>query len=209
MENREKWRISIEELQESYITDKEIFECYLYTNRKYFVEQTLLNSLSLKEVKEFLSPLYAERNILLEKIEKEQKRFWKLNSISKYFIECLNYGDRVEELEKLLVVFNTHLYTRFPSKSIYKKPYKKIDINAIAISEVIWIYTRIPSNLRRNFKCPLHREKTWSFKIYEATNSFYCFGCNKWWNAINFIAEIENTSTKEAFKKFIQYFNLI
>jgi DNA primase len=95
-----------------------------------------------------------------------------------------------------------------PSKKSYKKEFKKININDIPIIQVIWKYIKLPANLYRNIKCPLHNEKTWSFKIYKDTNSFYCFGCWKGWNAINFISEIENIDTKEAYKRFIDLFNL-
>jgi DNA primase len=68
------------------------------------------------------------------------------------------------------------------------------------------MYMKVPYNINRNCRCPLHKEKSWSFRIYKNTNSFYCFWCHKWWNIINFISEIENISNNEAFKKIISMY---
>lgn len=45
--------------------------------------------------------------------------------------------------------------------------------------------------------CPFHNERTPSFCIYTATNSFYCFGCQRGGNVINFIRELEGLSFRE------------
>jgi len=44
---------------------------------------------------------------------------------------------------------------------------------------------RVGKNLKG--LCPLHQEKSPSFYVYPETNSFYCFGCNKGGNIINFM----------------------
>ena len=40
--------------------------------------------------------------------------------------------------------------------------------------------------------CPFHNEKTPSFTVYPATQSFYCFGCGAGGDAITFLKKIEN-----------------
>jgi len=197
---------------------KEIEEKYLDSNSKYYIEQKLLNILSIKEIQEFILPKYKEYKALNINIGKEvrenQNKYSNLDELSKYFIELLvkqeNWWDKLEELENILKTFNTHLYSRLPSKRKYTKEFSKIDINVIPIKEVISKYIKLPSNLRRNFKCPFpdHKDKTASFKIYEHTNSFYCYWCTRGWNSVNFISYMENITTKEWFKKFIEYFNL-
>lgn len=196
--------------------DKEAKQKYLEKNSIYFIENTLFNSLSVEEISDFVSPLHKEYKILDKEIKSEikkiQNKYKNLDELEKYFIELLvkleNWWDRLEELEDTLKAFNTHLYTRLPSNKSYNKEFKKININDIPITQVIWKYIKLPDNLNRNIKCPLHNERTWSFKIYKDTNSFYCFWCWKGWGSINFISEIENISTKEAFKRFIEMFNL-
>lgn len=40
--------------------------------------------------------------------------------------------------------------------------------------------------------CPFHSEKTGSFTVFPATDSFYCFGCRKAGDVITFVREMEN-----------------
>ncbi len=61
------------------------------------------------------------------------------------------------------------------------------------IEEVISQYVvlkRAGSNL--NGLCPFHSEKTPSFTVFKATNSYYCFGCGSGGDVITFIMKVEN-----------------
>lgn len=184
---------------------------YLNNNTSNNIKYKLLKNISKKEIEYFIIPLYKEFNEIKKIIDKEVsivKKDNKLNNLEKKFLELLIkleiWWNRLDELENILDLFNRLLVSKkIPKKSNFNK---KIDIKDIPISQVIWRYIKLPNNLKRNIRCPLHKEKTWSFKIYQNTNSFYCFWCGKWWNSINFISEVENISTKEAFKKFIEYF---
>ena len=55
---------------------------------------------------------------------------------------------------------------------------------------------RAGSNLKG--LCPFHSEKTPSFTVYPAENSFYCFGCGVGGNAITFIRKRENLDYPDA-----------
>ena len=55
---------------------------------------------------------------------------------------------------------------------------------------------RAGSNLRG--LCPFHSEKTPSFTVYPADNSFYCFGCGSGGDAITFIRKRENLDYPDA-----------
>ena len=46
--------------------------------------------------------------------------------------------------------------------------------------------------------CPFHSEKTPSFTVYPADNSFYCFGCGVGGDAITFIKKIEHLDYPDA-----------
>jgi len=48
-------------------------------------------------------------------------------------------------------------------------------------------------------KCPLHEEKTPSFRIYPA-NNFYCYGCGKGGNVITYVMILHDLSFVEALK---------
>ncbi len=46
--------------------------------------------------------------------------------------------------------------------------------------------------------CPFHGEKTASFSVAPDKGIYYCFGCHKGGNAVNFMMEIENLSYPDA-----------
>jgi len=52
-------------------------------------------------------------------------------------------------------------------------------------------------------RCPFpeHKDLRPSFTIYKKTNSYYCFGCNRGGNAINFIKDFYGVSKKEALER--------
>ena len=52
--------------------------------------------------------------------------------------------------------------------------------------------------------CPFHYEKTPSFTVYPATQSFYCFGCGAGGDAITFLKKIENLDYLDAVKTLAQ-----
>ena len=52
--------------------------------------------------------------------------------------------------------------------------------------------------------CPFHNEKTPSFTVYPATQSFYCFGCGAGGDAITFVKKSENLDYLDAVKTLAQ-----
>lgn len=46
--------------------------------------------------------------------------------------------------------------------------------------------------------CPFHSEKTPSFTVFTASNSFYCFGCGAGGDAITFVRRMENLEYPDA-----------
>ncbi len=56
--------------------------------------------------------------------------------------------------------------------------------------------------------CPFHNEKTASFSVSPAKNIFYCFGCHKGGNSVNFIMEHEQMSYVEALKYLAQKYHI-
>jgi len=49
--------------------------------------------------------------------------------------------------------------------------------------------------------CPLHGEKTPSFTVYKAKNSFYCFGCGVGGDAAEFLMKLHGIGFPEALKR--------
>jgi hypothetical protein len=51
------------------------------------------------------------------------------------------------------------------------------------------------------------RENTPSFKVYEDTNTFKCFGCGKGSRAVNFVAEMDRCTAEKAALKILGLFS--
>lgn len=58
---------------------------------------------------------------------------------------------------------------------------------------------RAGSNFKAN--CPFHNEKTPSFMVNPARQSYHCFGCGEGGNAISFVMSYENLPFPDAIKK--------
>lgn len=75
-------------------------------------------------------------------------------------------------------------------------------LSATDIVELIGSYVplkRAGSQFRAN--CPFHHEKTPSFYVNPARQSFHCFGCGKGGDAISFVRDHENLPFMEAVRK--------
>ena len=68
----------------------------------------------------------------------------------------------------------------------------------------------VPVQINRNVNCPLpmHDDKTASFKYYQNTDSFWCFGCGKGGTVIDFIATLHGETPLDACKRLDVDFGL-
>ncbi len=80
------------------------------------------------------------------------------------------------------------------SKETIEQVLMRNDIETLISSYVS--LKRAGSNLKG--LCPFHSEKTPSFTVYPADNSFYCFGCGAGGDAISFIRKRENLDYPDA-----------
>lgn len=67
----------------------------------------------------------------------------------------------------------------------------------VSIADVASYFLSIET-FRRNIPCPFHEDKSPSFKIYEKSNRFVCFGCGVRGSPIDFVMKYQNCSFKEA-----------
>lgn len=70
----------------------------------------------------------------------------------------------------------------------------------LSTKEVISFYG-VDINSRGFAKCPFHREKTASFKVYDGDRGYHCFGCGKTGDVIKFVQEYFSMSFMESIKK--------
>lgn len=182
---------------------------YMKKNTRWKLERELLDSFQKKDLKSFIDVAYKEymKISLPYKYILDTKKFRegyeKLWEIGKYLQQQYSYhfewGKELEMHKNFLDKLKANYKEKYISQWRYQR--EKFDVASLSIEEVISKYISLPKNLRRNIRCPLHSDKTASFRVYPDTQSFYCFWCHKGWNAVNFVSEIENISLKEAFKK--------
>lgn len=87
------------------------------------------------------------------------------------------------------------MYVNYPDELI-----EEVRLNN-DILEVIGEYVKLDKKGKDYFGlCPFHREKTPSFSVAPAKQMFYCFGCGKGGNVIQFIMYAENLDFVEAVK---------
>lgn len=72
----------------------------------------------------------------------------------------------------------------------------------VSIEDVAQTYN-IETQTYRNINCPFpdHEDSTPSFKLYEYSNSYHCFGCKKSGDVIGLVAEMEQIRQIDAAKK--------
>jgi len=69
-------------------------------------------------------------------------------------------------------------------------------VKKISLIEVIKYYDIKIS--KRYILCPFHEEKTPSARLYEETNTGYCFGCHKLFDSIEIVKKMENLDFEKA-----------
>jgi DNA primase len=69
----------------------------------------------------------------------------------------------------------------------------------VSIAHVIGEYVMLrPVSNRLIGRCPFHDDRDPSFVVYPPTRSFYCFGCGKHGDVVNFVMAIADITLREA-----------
>ena len=192
--------------------EKKYFEKY----NTWRIEEEFLYSLSKEDLKDLINSTNKSylKNYMPYVFTLSRKSFkpWydNLNRFDKYFIEQMEYYfNWWQELEKTKIFLDRlkRFYKINYEEENKFRNFKKFDVNSVPIIDVLSSYMKIPNNLTRNCPCPLHKEKTGSFRIYKNTQSYFCFGCKSWWWIVEFVSEIENITKKEAYKKLAKLYS--
>ena len=88
-----------------------------------------------------------------------------------------------------------------------------VSCNDIPLGEIISKYSTIEGEIQERdgykIKCPLHPDNSPSFKVYESTNTFHCFGCGKSGGPVDFVRMIKSLANNRDAEFFInQDFNI-
>lgn len=79
----------------------------------------------------------------------------------------------------------------------------------ISITEVVQEYVTLKKmGLYLKGRCPFHHERTGSFTVSPHREIFYCFGCHKGGDVVNFIAAVEHCTPLEAVKYLSERYNI-
>lgn len=87
-------------------------------------------------------------------------------------------------------------------KEISPQTKKKIILEQVSIMDVLSHY-KIEHATKMICPFPDHNDGIASFVIYAETNSFYCFGCNRGSNVIDFVMMMEGCSFVQAIDKLM------
>lgn len=81
---------------------------------------------------------------------------------------------------------------------------------SVSITDVVQSYGLDLKPAGKNYKalCPFHTEKTPSFFIKPESDSFACYGCNKFGDVFTFVQNMENIGFVEAMNLIIEKFNI-
>lgn len=152
-----------------------------YKKPKYTMEELVK---IFPEIRDSISEILKERIECLEK-DKDNKKIkrdvYRLDKLFNYIVGIPKNGDEIDEGD------------------IETAKEKKIS----DICENLG-FERF-ARFGENFKCccPFHEDVDPSFTIYDKNNSFYCFGCNKGGDVIEFIMEYYGVNFIEAIKILI------
>ena len=78
------------------------------------------------------------------------------------------------------------------------------------IVQIIGSFVELKRSGSTSYKglCPFHNEKTPSFSVDSARQTYHCFGCGKGGNAVNFITDIEQCSYVEALRQLAKKYHI-
>jgi hypothetical protein len=99
------------------------------------------------------------------------------------------------DLSVMCYTLNENL-NKIPKDTKWKRAYDYAT-QIVRIEDVINNFLGI-TNLKRNIKCPFHKDKSPSLKVYTDNNKFVCFGCGARGSPIDFVMQYKNCSFKEA-----------
>jgi hypothetical protein len=172
----------------------------LMNNPEYILESLRENLKSFIKEKEALDVFLWENIKKLEEAREKGLPLW--HEFSKRYNFLI---ERIGTLSSLIEFLET--YKKIPEKTSFEeerenfrnkvKKVLSLDIERVVEDE---FGVKIPSKEPALIKCQLpgHNDTSPSFAVYRKTNSFYCFGCQRGGNVVNFIKNLYKMDFYEA-----------
>jgi hypothetical protein len=175
------------------LSGKELLE--IFPEAREIIPQKIEEWQEIKEeiIKNKVKP-YLKR---VRKIEDDSNRwFWREGVKVLFGVELAEAVNNIQRLKRLELTMNykPNKVGKVEDFEAKTRSAKEIPILNIASS---FIQLR-KSGANYVALCPFHSEKSPSFYIYPNTNSFYCFGCQKGGDSIDFIQLSLNCNFREA-----------
>ena len=190
---------------------------YLKHQGKYLIEREILSWMNKHELQNLIHNKEKESQELTQTLKKLLKELMKkpyyefLPEISKFFLERtifeFHWWSEIMQMNSTIKNWKYLLQLKYENKrnpSVLSRE-KILKVKQIPIERLVERFTWIKTWQRWNIRCPFHDDSTGSLKIYQQTNSFYCFGCQKWGTPIEFTAGYLNISNKEAIKELSKF----
>lgn len=109
-------------------------------------------------------------------------------------------SSELEDIEKRLNIIYNELYNTFEYSysNLREMIYEESSLLHLVFSNNKFNQINLYSRDSFSFLCQFHREKTPSMGVTNGRNLFYCFGCGKHGDAVEYIMKYEKLSYKEA-----------
>lgn len=161
--------------------------------------QNLLEKMILEKT-DYLKVLKQRRDRFLKSnaYEKELKGF--APEFRKMVSDIAGDGAEIQQVEKDLSKMN---YALKRSNGAECNEQWELDyhhaIRGVRIRRVAAHFLLL-DNFKKLIRCPFHPDRRPSFKVYEKTNTFHCFGCGAHGSPVDFVMRFHNCGFKEAVK---------
>jgi len=179
-------------------TDKEWLEIFPEAKDDYILPYFPEKIKNLKKLKEEIEEVIQKKfKIISQKSKPENQWFWEMVVFFWEGKDLMEVRKQITHFQYLLDLSQDRQNKQTPKSRFTDEMVKEAESKPI--EAVVGSVVKLKKSGKNSIGlCPFHSEKSPSFYIYQATNSFYCFGCHKGGNTIKFVMEYYNLSFKEA-----------
>ena len=91
----------------------------------------------------------------------------------------------------------------------YSKEYLKLIKATVPLSWIVssWVVLTPSGGQREIYRglCPFHQEKTGSFRVYERSGRFHCYGCGERGDVFDFLIRLDDWKTPRTLAGAVEY----